>query len=239
MKRAGFILFMILLYVQGGFSQVGKADQNKILFTGVIRDAYTLAPLPNSQITINRSFAAASNDEGTFAIRVTRRDTVVFSSLGYKSARFYVSDTLSGIEFVAGVYLKADTLSIGEVIVIPRLPFLKTDILKTPPATSREMENAKYNMAVSAYQGRVALSTLGDPASNYYVIQQKQRINAIDKGGIPSDKMVPLNPLLLIPAAYLLIHGFPQPEPPLKSNLTRQELEQIHKKYLESLQNNK
>jgi hypothetical protein len=239
MKKIWLILVMILICGSDGLSQIEKTMKGKILFSGIIKDASTLAPLPNSQILINGSFASVSDADGTFAVRVNRKDTVVFSLLGYQSAYFYVSDTLKGFEFMTGVYMRTDTLSIGEVIIIPRLPYLKSDILKAPLSSSPEMENAKYNMAVSAYQGRVAVSKLDDPSSHFSVLRQQQFIKAIDKGGIPSDKMLPLNPLLLIPAAYLLIHGFPEPAPPMKSNLSRQELDQIHKKYLESLKNNK
>ena len=234
MKKIWLILSMILIYSTGGFSQAEKTVDRKILFSGIIRDAGTLAPLPNSQIKIGRSFVSVSDGEGTFAIKVNRRDTIVFSLLGYQSASFYVSDTLAGNEFMAGVYMKTDTLSIGEVIIIPRIQSLKYDIFK-PPTTSPEMENAKYNMAVSAYQGRIAITRLGDPASNYSIIQQKRLIDASEKGTIPSDRMVGLSPLLLIPAAYLLINGLPEKQVPMKSNLTRQELDQIHKKYLETL----
>jgi hypothetical protein len=90
-------------------------------------------------------------------------------------------------------------------------------------------------MAVSAYQGRIAMTQLGDPASNYNLIQHKRLRDASEKGTIPSDRMVGLSPLLLIPAAYLLINGLPEKQVPMKSNLTRQELDQIHKKYLETL----
>ena len=42
---------------------------------------------------------------------------------------------------------------------------------------------------------------------NYAVISQKQKIDAFEKGGIPSDKIVGLNALLLIPAAaYMLLN---------------------------------
>jgi hypothetical protein len=235
MKKIVLILFMILIYCSAGFSQGRKPAEAKIVFSGVIRDASTLAALPNSQVRINGFFASVSDEEGTFAIRVNKRDTVVFSLLGYQPAYFFVSDTLTGNEFMAGVYMSTDTLSIGEVIIMPRLLNLRSDILKTPPATSTEMENAKYNMAVSAYQGRVAMSKLDDPSTHYSVLQNRQFINAIDKGGIPSGQFIGLNPLLLIPAAYLLIYGFPEQAPPMKSTLTRQELDQIHKKYLESL----
>jgi hypothetical protein len=234
MKKIWLILSMILIYSTGGFSQAEKTVDRRILFSGIIRDAGTLAPLPNSQIMIGRSLVSVSDEDGNFAIRVNRRDTIVFIILGYQSAYFYVSDTLAGNEFMAGVYMKTDTLSIGEVIIMPRIQNLKYDIFK-PPTTSPEMENAKYNMAVSAYQGRIAMTRLGDPASNYSIIQHKRLIDASEKGTIPSDRMVGLSPLLLIPAAYLLINGLPEKPAPMKSNLTRQELDQIHKKYLETL----
>jgi len=236
MKKIWFMLVMILICGYAGFSQEGKTAERKILFSGVIRDAFTLEPLPNSQIDINRYFASVSDTDGTFAIRVNRRDTVVFSILGYRSAFFFVSDTLTGNEFMAGVYMKTDTFSIGEVIILPRLSYLRSDILKASPSSNPEMENAKYNMAVSAYQGRIALSQLGDPASNYAVLHQKQMIAAYEKGGIPSDRMVGLSPFMLFQAAYLLMNGFPEKAAPMKSNLTRQELDQINKKYLETLQ---
>jgi hypothetical protein len=239
MKKIWFTLVMILICGFDGFSQEGKTGERKILFSGVIRDAYTLEPLPNSQIKINRYFASVSDTDGTFAIRVNKRDTVVFSILGYQPAFFYVSDTLTGSEFMAGVYMKTDTLSIGEVIILPRLQNLRSDILKASPSPSQEMENAKYNMAVSAYQGRVAVSQLGDPASNYAILRQQHMINAYEKGGIPSDRMVGLSPFMLLQAAYLLMNGFPEKAEPMKSNLTRQELDQIHKKYLETLRTNK
>jgi hypothetical protein len=235
MKKIWLIGVMILIYGSGGFSQEEKTGEKKILFSGIIRDVSTLEPLPNSQIKINRAFVSVSDTDGTFALRVSRRDTVVFSTLGYQSAFFYVSDTLTGTEFMAGVYMKTDTLSIGEVIILPRLQNLRSDILKAAPLPNQEMENAKYNVAVSAYQGRVAVSQLGDPASNYAVLRQQHMINAYEKGGIPSDRMVGLSPFMLIPAIYLLMNGFPEKAAPIKSNLTRQELDQIHKKYLETL----
>lgn len=238
MKKIWLILSMILIYRTCVFSQAQKAVDKRIIFSGIIRDAATLDPLPNSQIRINRSFASVSAEGGTFSIKVNRRDTVTFSLLGYQPAVYYVSDTLVGREFMAGVYMNTDTLSIGEVVIVPRIQNLKYDIFK-PPETSPEMENAKYNIAVSAYQGRIALSKLGDPESNYSVIHQKQLRDASEKGTIPSDRIVGLSPLLLIPAAYLLINGFPEKEAPMKSNLTQQELDLIHKKYLESQAKNK
>jgi hypothetical protein len=80
---------------------------------------------------------------------------------------------------------------------------------------------------------------LGDPATNYELLRQKQKTDAFERGGIPSDKMVGISPLLLIPAAYLLIHGLPEKPAPLKQQLTNQEVNQIHNKFLETLKQRK
>jgi hypothetical protein len=234
MKKILLILTMVLINSTYGFSQSGTEQERIILFNGIIRDARTFEPLPDAQIKIGRTFISTSDKTGTFAISVNRKDTIVFSLLGYQPAYFYVPDTLNGNDFAAGVYMNTDTLSIGEVVIVPRIQSLKYDIFKAPP-TSPEMENAKYNMAISAYQGRMGMTKLGDPASNYSVIQQKRLRDASEKGTIPSDRMVGFSPFMLIGAAYFLINGLPEKPAPMKSALTRQELDQIHKKYLETI----
>jgi hypothetical protein len=236
MHKTRLIILLLICYSYYGLCQDVLSQEKRISFNGIIRDASSLEPIVNSQIRINGIFTAVSDMDGTFTIRVNKKDTVEFSTLGYQPAYFFVSDTLSGNVFLAGVYMKSDTLSIGEVVIIPRMAYLKSEILKPPPVNP-EMENAKYNIAVSGYQGRTAISKLGDPASNYSVLHEQQRIEAYEKGTIPSDRMVGLNPLILIPAAYLLLNGFPEKGPPMKANLSKQELEQIHKKYLESMRN--
>jgi hypothetical protein len=196
-------------------------------------DAHTFAPVSNSQILINRSFTSVSNAEGTFAFFVNRFDTVFFKHIGYKSTMFLVSDTLVGREFMAGIFLKNDTVSIGEVVIVPRFVNLKSEIMNAPSKIPSTMDNARYNVALSGYSGRTTQGKLGDPSTNYGLLRQRQKINAYEKGGIPSDRIAGLNPLLLLPAAYLLIHGAPQKPEPFEQRLTDQELEQIRKKYQE------
>lgn len=101
------------------------------------------------------------------------------------------------------------------------------------------MDNARYNVAVSAYQGRTTQGKLGDPAANYENLRQKQKVEAYERGGIPSDKILGLNPLMLIPAAYLLLHGVPERAAPLTPQLTRSDIDQIQEKYLETLRQRK
>lgn len=235
MKKFLFLLQVSLFFSLSGFSQVTRAGEGMILFHGLMLDAATESPLANSQIFINRIFSAVSDHEGKFAFYVNRRDTVVFSNVGYKKAVMHISDTLRGKEFLAGVFMHADTINIGEVVIFPRLASLRSDLLRPPSESSRQMENAKYNMAISSYQGRVNTGKLGDPSMNYEMIRQQQKNDAYSKGQIPSDKIVGLSPLLLIPAAYLLINGLPEKPASVKPLVTDQEANMIISGYMESL----
>jgi hypothetical protein len=238
--RRFFLFFIISLStIPLCYCQEKTDSKVKVLFRGIVMDAKTLYPISNSQIMINSEFASVCNTDGTFAFYVNRHDSVFFKHLGYKPAILVVSDTLSGQEFAAGVYLQTDTLAIGEVVIVPRLTNLKSQILNAPSKVPQIMDNARYNVAISAYQGRTTQGKLGDPQSNYDLIRQKQKTDAYEKGGIPSDKIIGISPLLLIPAVNLLIHGLPVKPAPYEQKLSTQELDQIQKKYMESLKQQK
>lgn len=230
-----FICFFFLLKLNA-FCQVTDSTGIRILFHGIVMDANTLNPISNSQILINRNFTSVSSNDGTFAFFVNKNDTVLFRHIGYKPTLMTVSDTLIGKEFIAGVYMKNDTVSIGEVIIVPRFINLKSQILNSPSKIPQTMDNARYNVAISGYQGRTTQGKLGDPSTNYSVIRQKQKVDAYEKGGLPSDQIAGLNPLLLLPAAYLLMHGVPEKPAPFEHALTDKELDQIMKKYNEEHQ---
>jgi hypothetical protein len=205
-----------------------------MLFQGIVMEKENEAPLPDVQIFINKAFSSVSNEMGRFAFYGGRSDTVTFRLLGYKPAYFCISDSLSGKEFVTGVFLSADTLSINEVIILPRLANLKSDLFSPRSESSRQSQNANNNLALSAYQARVTQNKLGDPALNYEVLRQRQMDDAYTKGQIPSDRIMGLSPLMLIPAAYMLLHGLPEKPTMPQPGLTEQEVNEIHKRYMES-----
>lgn len=239
MKHGFLFIITLFLFGQSGFCQQKDNSGVRILFHGVVMDANTFAPVSNSQILVNRAFTSVSDPDGTFDFFVNRADTILFRHIGYKPTTFFVSDTLVGKEFVAGIFLKSDTVSIGEVVIIPRYTNIRSAILNTPSKIPSTMDNARYNVALSGYAGRTTQGKLGDPASNYGLLRQRQKIDAYEKGGIPSDRIAGLNPLLLLPAAYLLIHGAPEKPEPFGQKLTDQELDKIMEKYKELQQQQK
>jgi len=235
MNRILNILILSFIFLNPILGQVGNTSDQRILFQGIVRDASSLSPLVNSQISVNRYFKAASDSGGTFSLFISRKDTIEFSLLGYKSAVYIVNDSLPGKEYMAGIFLNSDTISIGEVIIVPRLTNLKYKTLRAPLEVNPEIENAKNNLAISAYQAKVSHGNLGDPSSNYEILRQQQQTEAYEKGQIPSSRIAGFSPLLLVPAIYLMMNGFPAKPAPMKSDLTDVEIRQIQKKYLESL----
>lgn len=226
---------MLLLFASSiSDAQQKSPGSDRILFRGVVISASDESRIPGAQIYRNRVVHAGSREDGTFSFFAFRSDTLVFSCLGYKPAVFIVSDTLRAEEFLAGIYLQSDTLEIGEVIIIPGLSSLRAELKNPRTTVSPELYNARSNLTIATYQARTGQNTLGDPKINYEMIKQKQKQDAYEKGGIPSDKMVALSPFMLLPAAYLLLHGLPEVPSAPDPVITDRELEELNRLYRES-----
>lgn len=186
-----------------------------ILFHGVISDTETRQLLTGAHFRIRGKSAGAADSKGMVSFYAHHNDTVIFTCVGYREYHMIISDTLRSQEYVAGIYLTGDTLLIPAVIIIPRMHNIRAEMIAEKPETDQEMINASNNLKISTYQGLTAASRLGDPAANYELLRQKQRVEASEKGGIPSSAMVSVSPLTLIPLIYVLAKGLPEkPEPP-------------------------
>jgi hypothetical protein len=235
MRGTCLIIFMFLHGLSSVYCQQGERADSRILFRGVVIAASSQERLPGSQIYINRRSAGISRNDGTFSFFAFKNDTIVFTMLGFSPARMVVSDTLTGKEFITGIFLQSDTLDIGEVIILPRITNLKAEIMNSMMETNAQMANARSNISIASYQGRTGQGTMGDPSINYEILRQKQKTEAYEKGGIPSDKIIGLSPLMLIPAAYLLLNGLPEvPEAP-EPRISQKDLDELNSLFLKKL----
>jgi hypothetical protein len=231
-KLVIFCCLMISLS-QFCFSQKIPGGSTPVLFRGVVMDASSQERLPGSKIVINRSRSVAGAEDGTFSFYAFKKDTVVFSLLGFKPASLIISDTISGKEFLTGVYLESDTLLLGEVIILPRLDYLKGEMMNPKLSSDQALENAVSNITIASYVGRTTEAKMGDARTNYDVLRTKMKYDAYERGGIPSDKILGLSPLLLIPAAYMLIKGVPEiPEAP-KAHVSTKDINELQTLYRE------
>ena len=211
----------------GGVSDAGRL----ILLQGMVMSAVDELPLPNAHYYINNRFEGSTDGDGKFALYIYRGDTLKFSFVGYGNL-IYHTDSLKGASYVAGLFMDSDTVMIGEVVVFPRLGDLKSEFMASSSSTSPEMINATRNLRLSVYQGITTSPALGDPGTNYNLIMNRHRLEAYEKGGITSDRMLGINFISLIPASiYLLSKGFPEkPAPPLPV-LSDSDLEKIRETY--------
>jgi hypothetical protein len=233
-QRILYILTFLFLFLQISAQEAGKKG-DLILLHGMVMDAETMQAVANAQYLINNRPGGVSDEEGKFSLYIYRGDTITFTFLGYRDV-ILSTDSLPGVSYVAGVFLQTDTLQIGEVIVLPRMADLRSEFKNTKPVVSQEMINAQNNITISAYQGVNSAARLGDPNSNYELLKQQQSVEAYEKGGIPSDKLVGLNMISILPAAiYLLSNGLPEKPPPPKPHISASELEKMKKAYKEKL----
>jgi hypothetical protein len=233
-RRLLILFFFILMLVPVvTVAQLPVQQGDRILFRGVVISASSEERLPGSQIFINRSYITSSRPDGTFSFFAFKLDTIIFTQLGYKPESLVVSDTIKAREFLTGVYLKTDTIDIGEVIILPRMPNLKADMMNIKKESDPKLENAVSNISNAAYIGRTTPSNLGDPTFNYNYLRQKQNISAYEKGGIASEKSIALNPFILIPAAYMLLKGSPEAPTPPEPRISQKDLDDLNKTFMQ------
>ena len=224
-RAVPFFLFFLLVITAPKHLQAQSTDP--ILFHGVILDAGTREPLGGAHFINMRRSAGAADLNGLVSFYAHPHDTVTFTCIGYRDFIMIISDTLFAREYLAGVFMSPDTLMIEGVVVVPRLGNIKAEIMADRTTPNQELINASNNLKLSVYQGLTGANKLGDPAMNYELLRQKQRIDAYEKGGIPSDKMVALSPFFIVPLIYVLAKGLPDDPVPPAPHISSRELQQI------------
>ncbi len=226
--RQSWLRLLPLLLLAAFMTRGAEAQkQQSMLFHGVILDADTREPLTGAHYAVRNRSAGAADSRGMFSFYARHNDTVSFTSVGYRTFIMSVADTLTAREYVVAIWLSSDTLMIPAVVIMPRLGNIKAAIMSEPPATNQELINASNNLKIAAWQGITSTSRQVDPASNYELLRQKQRIDAYEKGGIPSSQMVSLSPFTIIPLIYILATGLPEDPAPPPPYISVRELEKL------------
>lgn len=220
------LFFSVLMLTEASAQQPGS-----ILFHGVIYDAASSQPLPDAHYKIRGRTAGATDSRGMFSLYARWHDTITFTCIGYREYSMTVQDTLRAREYTAGIYLTADTTMIPAVIVIPRLGNIRAEIMADKPVPTQEMINASNNLRMGVYQGLTTQPEMGDPLVNYELLRQTQRMEAYEKGQIPSGHMVGLSPLILIPLIQRLASGPPDDPVPPAPHISVRDLEHLRRVY--------
>lgn len=221
--------FLLLLLFMLRQPELIAQQSGPILFHGVIFDAGSGQPLPDAHYSVRGRAAGASDGRGMFSLYARWHDTITFTCIGFRDYSITVQDTLRAKEYTAGIYMTGDTTMIPAVVVFPRIGNIRAEIMAEKPAPNQEVINASNNLKMGVYQALSNAPKLGDPFYNYELIRQQQRMDAYEKGQIPSDQMVGLSPFMLIPLIYRLASGPPEELKPPVPHISAREMENLRR----------
>jgi len=174
------VLFLSLLAIllSSSFIQAQENQPRKLVqFTGMVLDGTDEALFPVTYANIylkNRSRGTYSDNQGYFTIVVEEGDTVLFSTIGYKTAEFIIPDTLEEDRYSIVQLMTRDTFNLPETVVFPwpsrehfKIEFLAMDV--SDALAERAVENLAEE-ALRRQQNEVMRD--GDEQADYYLRQQ-------------------------------------------------------------------
>lgn len=95
-------------------------QKNKFLIKGIVVDRQNGLPVPMAVVRFNNTTKGVSaNGDGEFSLYVYKRDTLLFSSMGYMDKTVIVTDVDSSDYYTLQVSLIQDFIRIKEVTIYP------------------------------------------------------------------------------------------------------------------------
>ena len=138
-----------------------------------------------------RKRGAATNSEGFFSFAVLPGDTLLFSSIGFRTETLVIPDSLKEKEYLSRVIMKRDTTMLQEVTLYPwpTPDQFKQEFLATRVPTTEE-DIAMRNLAIQELKARAAKMGYSAEEIQDYVIAANNadiynygRYNAYSGGG--------------------------------------------------------
>lgn len=170
----------MLIGVSQSFGQVAKVDSNKaIQLSGVVltEEDGEVIPLPYVNVYVKGSSRGTySANDGFFSIVVRKNETIIFSTIGFKTIEYTIPDSLNANRYTIFQILSKDNILLPETVVYPwpsrehfKLEFLAMEV-------GSELENrAQENLSEKALaQLREYLPTDGGENVGYYLKRQAE-----------------------------------------------------------------
>ena len=173
------------------FNPLQAQDKKLIQLTGTAFDEL-LNPLPFAHVLVLNNYRGAiTNTYGNFSLVVEEADSVLISSVGYKSKYLVIPKDLTSRFYMVEVVLQIDTLVITEAKIYPwksyeefREAFVN---LKLP---TDDMEKARRNIALIRTQ--IIMDHEPSARANFQHIMEQQYQQTFIQGQLPSYQL--LNP---------------------------------------------
>ena len=184
-----FLLSFLFLRI----NYINAQDKELIQFSGVIVEIDSLKPIPFTKVIIKSSNRGTIADYyGYFSFVAQKKDTIIFSALGYKKAQYIIPDTLSGNKYSLIQVMRFDTILLKETVIFPwptREQFKEVFLNMNVP--DDDLARAKKNMDREEMKER--FENMGmDASMNYKASQQQYQSRLYWAGQYPPNNL--LNP---------------------------------------------
>src|SRR4030042_7143495 len=181
MKRIFFFFLLFSFFV----NQLQAQDKKLIQLTGRVLDELR-KPMPFAQVLVMNNYRGAiTNNYGSFSVVVEELDSVLITSVGYKTKYLVIPNNLSTSFLNVEVLLQVDTLVIAEARIYPWKTYEEFKEafvnLKLPPD---DMENARRNIALIKTQ--IIMDHEPSARSNFQHIMEQQYQHTFTQGQYPT-----------------------------------------------------
>ncbi len=187
-------LLFVFLVMFAGPVQSQFTDSTYLQFSGVVVTDDSLRPLPFVSIAIEGSYRGTLTDlGGFFSVAARRNETLIFSSLGFKTVYYHIPDTLTKDRYTLIQIMRPDTLYLDETFIYPwptyeqfKNAFVKAEI------PDDELERARKN--IEEIESRVVYQFMPmDGSMNFRNVVQRYTDKLYYAGQFPPNNL--LNPL--------------------------------------------
>ncbi|HLO58908.1 MAG TPA: carboxypeptidase-like regulatory domain-containing protein [Bacteroidales bacterium] len=188
MNKRPLLTIVILVFLVSAT----KAQEKKLVqLTGTVKNEL-LQPMPFAQILVLNNYRGAiSNNFGNFSLVVEEADSVLISSVGYKTKYIQIPTDLPSKFYNMDIILRVDTLAIREARIYPwksyeefREAFVNLNL------PTDDMERARRNIALIRTQ--IIMDHEPSARANFRYIMEQQYQQTFIQGQNPSYQL--LNP---------------------------------------------
>jgi hypothetical protein len=184
--------FCVLILMLTVFCNYGNAQEKKLVqLSGTVKDEL-LQPLPFAQILVLNSYRGAiTNNYGTFSVVVEESDSVLISSVGYKTKYIMIPENLPSKFLNLEILLYVDTLAIAEAKIYPWKSYEEfKEAFVNLNLPNEDMERARRNIALIRTQ--IIMDHEPSARANFRNIMEQQYQQTFMQGQLPSYQL--LNP---------------------------------------------
>jgi hypothetical protein len=175
-------------------SYAQESQKNLIQFSGVVVTADSLKPIPYVNVIIHNTWRGTVTDYfGFFSFVARMKDTIEFSSLGYKKSTFIIPDTLKSNRYSLIQMMFSDTVMLQEAVIYP-WPTKEQfkDAFMNLRIPDDDYERARKNLEQSEMQAMYETMPM-DGSMNYRNQMQQQSYGLYYAGQLPPNNL--LNPI--------------------------------------------